>query len=90
VSYSALRLCSGRSAFEAVPRPRRSLDLAEVQARLRSEGVPVIDARVMLIAGERQEVTIGRDGRILIKIPEAEEAQRLFERVLGWIGEAGA
>ncbi len=90
MSYSALRLCSGRSAFEAIPTPRRSLDLAEVRGRLRSEGIPVIDARVMLIAGDRQEVTIGRDGRILIKIPRAEEAQRLFERVLRWIGESGS
>jgi hypothetical protein len=85
VSYSALRLCSGRSAFEAIPDPRLSLDLAHVRARIQAEGVPVIDARVMLIAGKRQEVTIGRDGRILLKVPRAAEADRLFERVLGWI-----
>jgi hypothetical protein len=85
VSYSALRLCSGRSAFEAIPTPRLTLDLAKVRARIQAEGVPVIDARVMLIAGDRQEVTIGRDGRILIKLSREAEADRLLERVRAWI-----
>lgn len=87
MSYSELRLCSGRAAFEAIPTPRRSVDLAKLRSRLESEGVPVIDARVMLIAGNRQEVTIGRDGRILIKIPRRAEADRLFERVRTWIDD---
>ena len=85
MSYSSLRLCSGRSAFEAIPNPRLALDLGRVRARIEADGVPVIDARVMLIAGRRQEVTIGRDGRVLIKLRQEAEADRLFRRVLGWI-----
>ena len=90
MSYSALKLCSGRSAYEAIPTPRRSLDLARFGPGSESEGVPVIDARVMLIAGTRQEVTIGRDGRILIKLAQQADADRLFDRVQGWIDGARA
>ena len=85
MSYSGLRLCSGRAAFEAVPRPRVSLDLVRVRGRIEAEGVPVIDARVMLIAGERQEVTIDRDGRILIKLPKQEDADRVFRKARAWV-----
>jgi hypothetical protein len=48
---------------------------------LEAEGVPVIDARVMLIARFDREVTIARDGRLLIKSADATEADRLFARV---------
>jgi len=81
VTYSTLRLCQGRAAFEAVPIPRRSLDLRRLRERLERDGVPVVDARVMLIARFEREVTIGRDGRILVKSGDASEAARLFDRV---------
>jgi len=81
VTYSTLRLCSGRAAYEAVPYPRLSLDLGRVRRQLELEGVPVTDARVMLIARFEREVTIARDGRLLIKSTDATEADRLFARV---------
>ncbi len=86
MTYSELKLCATRSAFEAVPNPRLKLDLPGVAARIAAEGLPVIDARVMLIAGERHEVTISRDGRVLIKLTDPDAARRVFERVRGWIG----
>ncbi len=85
MTYSELRLCSNRAAFEAIPNPRRPVDLSAVRARIDSEGVPVIDARVMLIAGDAQEVTISRDGRILIKLKDADAARRMFVRALAWV-----
>jgi len=81
VTYSTLRLCSGRSAYEAVPNPRLSLDLGRIRDQLGREGVSVIDARVMLIVRFEREVTIGRDGRVLIKSADAELSDRLFRRV---------
>jgi len=81
VTYSTLRLCSGRAAYEAIPQPRLSLDLGRIRRKLEAEGVPVIDARVMLIARFDREVTIARDGRLLIKSADATEADRLFARV---------
>lgn len=81
MSYYSLRLCSGRGAFEAIPRPRLDVDLGVVRERLEAKGVPVVDARVLLIAQLGQEVTVSRDGRVLIKCHDLAEAQRLFEEL---------
>jgi hypothetical protein len=81
LSYSALKLCSGRSAFEAIPEPPQVVDLARVRERLSATGVEVTDARVMLIARTTPESTISRDGRLLIKTSDPEEARRVFERL---------
>jgi len=53
---------------------------------MRSAGTDVVDARVMLIAQFEREVTIARDGRILIKSRDATEAQRIFELVRPMLG----
>jgi hypothetical protein len=79
VTYYTLRLCSSRGAFEAVPDPPRTVDLKRIRARLEASGVPVVDARVMLIAQLEREVTFGRDGRVLIKSQDPKEAQRVFD-----------
>lgn len=79
MTYETLRLCSGRAAYEAVPRPKLDLDLAAVRACLERAGVPVVDARVMLIARMAREVTVSRDGRILIKTSDPAEADRLLQ-----------
>lgn len=81
MGYETLKLCAGRSAFEAVPNPRLTLDLPAVRSRLESEGIPVVDARVMLIIRLAREVTLGRDGRILIKTSDPREADALFARL---------
>jgi len=78
VTYSTLEVCSSRGGFEAVPRPRLLLDLAAIAARLRERGVPVTDARVMLLVTLECEATLARDGRILLKTPDAEVAARTF------------
>ncbi len=81
MTYSTLRLCSGRAAFEAVPRPRLALDLPAIRGRLEDAGVTVTDARVLLIARMEREVTISRDGRILIKSADAVEAGQILARL---------
>jgi len=86
VSYSTLRLCQGRAAYEAVPEPRRRLDLGRLRARWEAQGVPVVDARVMLIARLEHEVTVSRDGRILIKTADRAVAERLLGRVVELLG----
>jgi len=52
--------------------------LVAVRAALEANGIPVIDARVMLIAKLAQEVTLSHDGRVLIKSPDGAVAERLF------------
>jgi len=81
VPYASLRVCATRGALEAVPTAPTRLDLARVRQAFEASGVSVLDCRVMLIAKFEREVTVGLDGRILIKTTDAAEAQRLLDRV---------
>ncbi|HTT73435.1 MAG TPA: hypothetical protein VMG99_04710 [Thermoplasmata archaeon] len=84
--YRQLKLCSSQGAYEAIPEPPRPLDLGRVRATLARDGVPVIDARVMLIVGSDPETTISRNGKILVKTRDPALAQRTFERLAGTLG----
>lgn len=86
MGYYSLRLCAGGGAFEAVPAPRLSLDLRRVKDTLEAHQVPVVDARVMLIAQLGQEVTLSRDGRVLIKTRDSALAAVTFERLRAMLG----
>ena len=79
--YASLRVCATRGALEAVPTVPTRLDLARVRRTFEASGVSVLDCRVMLIAKFEREVTVGLDGRILIKTTDMAEAQRLLGRV---------
>jgi len=81
VGYETLKLCAGRSAFEAVPNPRLSLDLPRIRDRLTAQGIGVVDARVMLLIRLEREVTLGHDGRVLIKSSDPREADAVFRRL---------
>ncbi|MFZ0830741.1 MAG: hypothetical protein WCB18_03735 [Thermoplasmata archaeon] len=81
MGYYSLRLCAGGGAFEAVPAPRLSLDLRRMKGTLEAHDIPVVDARVMLIAQLGREVTLSRDGRVLIKTKDTSEAAAIFERL---------
>jgi hypothetical protein len=78
VTYSTVRLCSGGGSFEAIPNPKLALDLGKARQTLEADGVGVIDARVMLIARLEKEVTLARDGRILIKTTDPVVAERIL------------
>lgn len=78
MTYSTARLCSSGGAYEAVPRPRLQLDLRKIKTELEAAGIPVVDARVMLLLSLGPEVTVSRDGRILIKTRDAAEADRVL------------
>lgn len=83
MGYYSLRLCAGGGAYEAVPAPRLSLDLSRMRSALEASQIPVVDARVMLIAQLGREVTLSRDGRVLIKTRDTQEAAAIFERLRG-------
>jgi len=78
VTFHALQVCASRGAYEAIPTEPMRLDLAGVCTRMQAEGIDVVDARVMLIARLEREVTVGRDGRILIKTNDVAQAERLL------------
>ncbi|MCI4325779.1 MAG: hypothetical protein L3K00_07890 [Thermoplasmata archaeon] len=86
MTYETLALCASKGAYEAVPRPKLSLNLSDAKRRLEAAGVPVTDARVMLIVTMEREVTLSRDGRVLIKSRDAKEAERVFERLRKVVG----
>ena len=85
--YRQLRLCSNRGGFEAVPDPPRTVDLEMIRHRLERDGIAVVDARVMLIVGLDPEVTISRNGRLLVKTRDAAAARRSFERIESLLAE---
>jgi hypothetical protein len=87
--YRTLRLCSSGGGFEAIPDPPRRLDLQQVRAALEQEGLRVVDARVMLIAGTDPEVTISLNGRLLFKTADTTKADQMFARLLPLIERAG-
>ncbi len=86
MTYHTLRVCANRGAFEAIPDGDTSVDLAAVRGRFEARGIAVLDCRVMLIAHMEQEVTVGRDGRILIKTRDLAEAQRILDAVASIVG----
>ncbi len=82
MTYRSLKLCSNGGAFEAIPEPKLRLDLAKVRAAAESSGRAVIDARVMLILPGEPEVTITRDGKIVVKTHDAGVADRAFRELV--------
>jgi hypothetical protein len=84
--YRRLRLCSNHGGYEAIAHPPAPLDLHAVRSVLEKEGIPVVDARVMLIVSLESEVTISRAGRLLFKTRDARTAERTFERLQGLLG----
>jgi hypothetical protein len=88
--YRTLRLCSSGGGFEAIPDPPVRLDLARLREALVREGMRVVDARVMLIAGADPEVTISRNGRLLFKTPDPKVADRAFDRLRPLLDSATA
>jgi hypothetical protein len=66
------------------------LDLGRLRQALEGAGVPVVDARVMLIAQLDPEVTISRNGRILFKTPDSAAADRAFQRLRPWLEGASS
>ena len=81
VEYRELRLCSNKGAFEALPSHPLVLDLSSVREALERRGREVTDARVMLIVPGTPELTIARDGRVLVKSRDAAAARAAFEGI---------
>ena len=89
MAYYTLKVCANRGAFEAIPSAPERLDLGRVRQSLESNGVSVLDCRVMLIARLERELTIGQDGRLLIKTTDGAEAERILRRFEGMVAAGG-
>ncbi|HYA70564.1 MAG TPA: hypothetical protein VEH28_04255 [Thermoplasmata archaeon] len=87
--YRHLKLCSNRGGYEAIAEPPHPIDLGVAKGRLEAAGVPVVDARVMLIVSLEPEVTISRAGRLLFKTRDLREAEQAFGRLRSLLGLPG-
>ena len=79
--YDPVRLCTGKAAYEAVPSVPARVDLDQAARSLERTGLAVTHARVMLIIAVDPEVTLGRDGKILVKTRDPAIAQQAIEDV---------
>jgi hypothetical protein len=84
--YRRLRLCSNNGGYEAIAEPPSPIDLRAARSRLEEERIPVVDARVLLLATLESEVTISRGGRLLFKTRDPKVAERSFERLRSLLG----
>jgi len=81
----SVRLCSDKSAFEAKTQRRISLNLAKVGQLLRStkENEIVVDTpHILIFRSKGAEVTLSRNGRMLIKkVHDEKEATAVASEV---------
>ena len=83
--YSILKPCRTTAAFEAIPRERVRLDLGLCAEILGKTCTIVAYAGVLLIVNDRCEVSIHRDGRLILKTDSKELAEEQAERIAAWL-----
>lgn len=75
LDFYFVRLCSGRSAFEALPKKSVRFDKTQLAEKLREKGYLTEDYGSLLIAKKEFEVTIFPSGRLLMKTNEDAKAR---------------
>ena len=88
--YSLLKPCKTSAAFEAIPRERFSLDLDRCEEILRPVCTIVAHAGVLLIVNDQCEVSIHKDGRLILKTGSQELAAEQAGRIAGWLERTDA
>lgn len=83
--YSVLKPCKTSAAFEAIPRERFSLDLDRSEEILKKVCTIVTNAGILLIVNDRCEVSIHKDGRLILKTDSQEVAAEQAGRIAGWL-----
>jgi len=88
--YSLLKPCKTTAAFEAIPRERLSLDLYRCEEILGAVCTIVANAGVLLVVSDRCEVSIHRNGRLVLKTESREVAEEQAGRIAGWLAGTSA
>jgi hypothetical protein len=83
--YSLLKPCKTSAAIEAIPGERVSLDLDRCEEILKEVCTIVANAGMLLIVSDRCEVSIHRDGRLILKTGSMELAGEQAGRIAGWL-----
>lgn len=90
MEYSVLELCRNRAGYEAVPKSRLQLKLAEVERDLVESGFePLANAGILLVVRwEDVELSVFESGKLLFKTREMDKARvamAAFRAAMGWI-----
>jgi len=83
--YSLLKPCKTTAAIEAIPKERLTLDLDLCEEIFQKHCTIVANAGVMLIVSDRCEVSIHKDGRLILKTDNADLAADQAGRIAGWL-----
>ncbi|MDD1702704.1 MAG: hypothetical protein LUQ31_06975 [Methanoregula sp.] len=83
--YSILKPCKTSAAFEAIPREHLTLDLDRCEELLKEVCTIVTNAGILLIVNDRCEVSIHKDGRLILKTDSQEIATEQAGRIAGWL-----
>jgi hypothetical protein len=83
--YSLLKPCKTSAAYEAIPREHFSLDLDLCEEVLKKVCTIVAHAGILLIVSDRCEVSIHKDGRLILKTDSKELASEQAGRIAGWL-----
>jgi hypothetical protein len=83
--YSVLKPCKTSAAFEAIPRERFSLDLDRCEEILKEVCTIVTNVGILLIVNDRCEVSIHKDGRLILKTDSPEVAAEQAGRIAKWL-----
>ncbi|MDD1693406.1 MAG: hypothetical protein LUQ71_01660 [Methanoregula sp.] len=83
--YLLLKPCKTSAAIEAIPRERLSLDIDRCEEIFRKECTIVANAGIMLIIADLCEVSIHKDGRLILKTDSQELAADQAGRIAGWL-----
>ena len=83
--YSLLKPCKTTAAIEAIPGERLILNLDLCEEILKENCTIVANAGVMLIVSDRCEVSIHKDGRLILKTDDSGLAQEQAGRIAGWL-----
>ena len=88
--YSLLKPCRTSAAIEAIPTARLVLDLGLCEEILKMSCTIVANAGIMLIVHDLCEVSIHRDGRLILKTDSQEVAARQAARIAGLLQDSPA
>ncbi|MEM3445246.1 MAG: hypothetical protein QW115_04685 [Thermoplasmata archaeon] len=77
LDFYILKLCSGRTAFEALPKKGVRFRQRELAEKLRVKGYIVEEYGSILIARREFETTIFPSGRLLMKCESEEHAREV-------------
>lgn len=83
--YSLLKPCKTTAAIESIPEKRLSLDLDSCEEVLRERCTIVANAGILLIVHDLCEVSIHRDGRLILKTDAMDLATCQTSRIAGWL-----